>query len=73
MTEKGLSKATFLEMAEVAGVETSDKEYLDLLYEQAKGALQLASILDEPDLAGVEPASVYSTGYGLPGTDQEGG
>ena len=73
MAKEGLSKAAFLEMAEVAGVETSDKEYLDLLYEQAKGALRLVSILDEPDLSGVEPASTYSTGYGLPDAGQEKG
>lgn len=73
MAEEGLSKAAFLEMVEVAGVETSDQEYLDLLYEQAKGALRLVSILDEPDLTGVEPASMYSTGYGLPDAGQERG
>ena len=73
MVEERLSKAAFLEMAAVVGVESGNREYLDLLYEEVKAMLRLVSVLDEPDLTGVEPASVYSTGYGLPGAGRERG
>ena len=65
MVREGLSKEAFLEMAAVVGVDMSSEEYLDLLYGDVQGVLRLVSILDEPDLAGVEQAPVYSTGYGL--------
>ena len=71
MASEGLSKEAFLEMAALMGVDMSDREYLDLLYEDVKGVFRLVSILDEPDLSGIEQAPVFSTGYG-PGAPGQG-
>ena len=59
------SKETFLEMAKMAGVDMSDEDYLDRLYEDVEVVFREVAILVETDLGDVEQAPVFTTGFGL--------
>ena len=59
------SKEVFLQMARMMGVDMSDEDYLDRLYEDVEVVFQQVSILTETDLDGIEQAPVFTTGFGL--------
>ena len=63
-SEQGLTKETFLRIAEVSGLDVSDDAHMEELYAYVQGLLPGLKSLDELDLADVEPAVVFicSTG-----------
>lgn len=67
-----ISKDVFLAMARDAGVDMRDPAYLDALYGDVCVVLGMVAVLDEADIAGVEPAATFGTGYGAPGKQQMG-
>ncbi len=59
MTERSpMSKETFLCIAEAAGLDVNDSHMEDL-YGYVQSVLPGLEVIDELDLTGVEPASVF--------------
>ena len=59
--EGGLSKETFLQMAEAAGLDVKDEAHMEELYTYLQGVLPGLKVIDELELAHVEPATVFFT------------
>ena len=65
MAEVGeLSMETFLEMAALQGVDTSDPDHTAELYASVKDIMATVAELRRLDLGETEPANVFSPGEG---------
>ena len=57
--EGGLSKETFLHIAEASGLDVNDSPHMEELYAYVQGLLPSLKTFQELDLADVEPAMIY--------------
>lgn len=57
-----LTMETFLQMAALQGVDTSDPEHTAELYASVKDIMATVKALRELDLGEIEPANVFSPG-----------
>ena len=65
MTEAGeLSMETFLKMAALQGVDTSDPDHTAELYASVKDIMATVAELRRLELGDIEPANVFSPGEG---------
>ena len=65
MAEAGeLSMDTFLKMAALQGVDTSDPDHTAELYASVKDIMATVAELRRLDLGDIEPANVFSPGEG---------
>ena len=59
--EDGMSKETFLRMAEASGLDVRDDSHMEELYSYLQSVLPGLKLIQELDLAEVEPATVFFT------------
>lgn len=59
---KELSKEDFLQMAQVAGLDTNDTAHMEELLPFVRAALRGMRSIDELDLSEVEPEPIYLPG-----------
>lgn len=57
--EGGLSKETFLGIADASGLDVSDESHMDELYAFVQGILRDLKTIGELDLSDVEPAMTF--------------
>ena len=57
-----LTMETFLKMAALQGVDTSDPEHTAELYASVKDIMATVAALRELDLGEIEPANIFSPG-----------
>lgn len=57
-----LTMETFLQMAALQGVDTSDPEHTAELYASVKDIMATVKALRELDLGEIEPANIFSPG-----------
>ena len=60
MADEGvLDKETFLRIAEGSGLDVKDEAHMEELYKSVRGVLPGLRKVDELDLAGLEPSTIY--------------
>ena len=56
----GMSKETFLSIAETAGLDVKDEAHMDELYAFVQGVIPGLKAIYELDVTGVEPATTFA-------------
>ncbi len=59
-SQPGLSKETFLRLAEAAGLDVTSP-HIEALYSYVRTVLRSLELLEEMDLTGVEPPMIFSS------------